>query len=561
MEEDKVKDAAASERPGENGPEKPETPETTAQTETTESGDTQQPDTPASSEQPEPAEQAEPAEPAETAEPPADDAEEPAPLTPEEEAAEAERRAEITRTVQVSIEQIMEASDGQNPADGADASDAEESEPEESVLQVVAHHLLRWLALVAVLVLVIAVGGVVWLYRKATPDMIPTVTVTLDGQTLEATSYRWKVPVIGNFFKRTYAETLSAKPRELTEEIEDRSPDLSISSTDFASEITVVDADGEEVFSGTALDFNVFRFAESGSYSAKLVLSTSGGYRGEPSVTGHQTYEFNFTVNILPVVRLNTNSVSQGGVAAIRVSGLAEDEKPRLVSKLSCTGFYESEDGWVAYLPVGLDTDAGDYDLTVETGTTSQTVTLTVRDRTPSYRDYTSRSSLVTPYVGAEDTPQQVLDLLETAEPTIYWAASGFTSPFSKSVNITLAYGTTEYVNRTRQERLNGTGTGRTSCNAVLTGRCDLVAPADGKVLLAQQLKGVGNTLVIEHGAGVKTIFYGLKSLSVKEGTKVTQGQVIAATANATVVEVRIGKTAVEPLAILRGQCDALKNY
>ena len=52
----------------------------------------------------------------------------------------------------------------------------------------------------------------------------------------------------------------------------------------------------------------------------------------------------------------------------------------------------------------------------------------------------------------------------------------------------------------------------------VLSGRCDLIAPAGGKVLLAEKLPNVGNTLVIEHGAGVKTIYYvRSKSLEVEE--------------------------------------------
>ncbi len=117
-----------------------------------------------------------------------------------------------------------------------------------------------------------------------------------------------------------------------------------------------------------------------------------------------------------------------------------------------------------------------------------------------------------------------MLDLLDTASDTIYWADAGFASPFSDKVEVTLPYGLTEYVNRTQTERKNNTGTGRTSINVVLSGRCDLIAPAGGKVLLAEKLPNVGNTLVIEHGAGVKTIYYGLRRLTVEKGAIVAQG-------------------------------------
>lgn len=146
-----------------------------------------------------------------------------------------------------------------------------------------------------------------------------------------------------------------------------------------------------------------------------------------------------------------------------------------------------------------------------------QELTLNVSKSAASFRDYTSKSRLVTPYVGADDTPQEVLDLLDTASDTIYWADTGFASPFSDKVEVTLPYGLTEYVNRTQTERKNNTGTGRTSINVVLSGRCDLIAPAGGKVLLAEKLPNVGNTLVIEHGAGVKTIYYGLRRLTVEK--------------------------------------------
>ena len=152
-------------------------------------------------------------------------------------------------------------------------------------------------------------------------------------------------------------------------------------------------------------------------------------------------------------------------------------------------------------------------------------------------------------------------DLLETGSDTIDWADTGFASPFSDKVEVTLPYGLTEYVNRTQTERKNNTGTGRTSINVVLSGRCDLIAPAGGKVLLAEKLPNVGNTLVIEHGAGVKTIYYGLRRLTVEKGAIVAQGDALGTTDKATVVEVRVGKTPVEPLRILRGQCDALRSY
>ena len=570
------------------------------------SGPDADPGTPESPQTPEPALAAQPPEPAEPAQPaecaalaePAEPAQpagraalaEPAeslaaapadpdgedtrpPMTPEQQAEEERRLAEMTRTVQVSIEQIMEAAGGQaaggssgeapGPADGADSSDTDHEEPDgapngfhrATVL------LLRWLLLVVVVVAVIAGAGLVWLYRQATPDMIPAVTVTFDGQEVQPSSYRWQVPVAGNLIKRTYRDTVSSRPTVLETPVESAGIDLTVSPSDLRTQLTVENAAGESCFTGTVQQFHAFRFEQNGDYTARLVVSNAQGYAEEASVTGSQTYELAFTVDIRPTVRLNTQSAAQGGVVALIVSGAQSGGKPILTSQLSATDFYEGTRGWVAYLPIPCDAEAKDYPLRVQTGDYTQTLTLTVRARSGAYRDYTSKSQLTKPYVGSDNTPREVADLLDVAGSTLYWTETGFSSPFTRSMDITLPYGTTEYLNRTREERAKGTGTGRTSVNAVLSGSCELVAPAAGKVLLARELDGVGNTLIIEHGAGVKTIFYGLKSLDVEEGDLLRRGQNIGMTAKSTVVEVRIGQTPVEPLSILRGQCDALKNY
>ncbi|MDD6320063.1 MAG: M23 family metallopeptidase [Oscillospiraceae bacterium] len=494
------------------------------------------------------------------------------PLTPEQQAEEERRRADITRTVQVSIEQIMEAA-SQDSAEMPNSTQAEQDEPSDdseeteekitsgNALRRAAAQLLRWLLLVAAIVAVIAGAGFYWLYQQATPDMIPAITVTFDGHPVQPASYHWRVPVAGNRIKRTYKDTVNAKPVALGQTVEKAGPELSVTPSDLRTELTVKDAEGQTLFEGTAQQFRAYRFEQNGDYTARLVVSNAQTYAGEAAVTGSQTYDLTFTVNIRPTVRLNTQSVSQGGVAALIVSGVQDDTEPQLTTQLPATEFYQGTRNWVAYLPIAVDTEPQDYTIRVQTGDYTQSLTLKVRARTESYRDYTSKSQLTKPYVGPEDTPQEVLDLLDKTEETLHWTDTGFSSPFTKSMTVALPYGTTEYLNRTRAEKTKGQGSGRTSINAVLSGSCDLVAPAAGRVLLARDLKGTGNTLVIEHGAGVKTIFYGLKSLSVKEGTLLTRGEKIAVTGKSTIAEVRIGQTPVEPLAVLRGQCDALKNY
>ena len=507
--------------------------------------------------------------------------------TAEDDAAEGEqpdpeqerRAAEMTRTVQISIEKIVETIE-------AEESEPEESEPEESehpaepsdavplgrlqrLHQQVGDSLwslLKWVAFVVAFVAVVAGAGIAWLYKGATADSIPQVSAVFNGQELEASSYSWHVPVVANVFKRTYARTNSRDPVEIEQPVQAAQVDLDVKHPDCDTKLTVEDSNGETVFEGTAEQFGNFTFTDNDTYTAELVIfRTEKKISHTAEVSGKQTYLFNFTVSLRPSIRLNTVSASQGGVAAVRVSGGAADQSaPTLTTKLTATAFHRGENDWVCYLPIPVNQEPGDYTVTVSYAGYTQDLTLTVKARANTFKDYSRQSQLTSPYIGETETPAEVQALLQTGEETAAWSEDGFVIPFASKAEVELAYGTTEYVGRTRSERVAGTGTGRVSTNVVVstTRGGDLVAPAAGKVVLAKDLGGTaGYTLVIDHGAGVKSIFYCLRSISVQVGTTVKAGQTLAETDRTTIGEVRVGTVPVEPISVWRGECDALSHY
>ena len=177
--------------------------------------------------------------------------------------------ANISRTAQLSIAQIMAGleedpapSAGPAPASEApqhdSAADDEDDEPQDTIPQALGRGvfgMFKWLLLVVLLVLIIAGGGVAWLYRSATPDMLPEVKVTFDGQELAPTAYKWHVPVVGSFFRRTYAETLNSSPVVLEDAISDASPDIIVTPSDYSTQLTITDADKETVYEGSVTGF------------------------------------------------------------------------------------------------------------------------------------------------------------------------------------------------------------------------------------------------------------------------------------------------------------------
>lgn len=531
-------------------PPAPQTPEQTEKPEDAPAGTeetTGQPEN-APEEKPDPAEP-EPEEPAGTPEPEEE---------PEETPEQLRRTAELTRTVQLSIEKLTDVPDPMEAVEPA-AAPTLADRMREGLWRV-----LRWLLLVAAFVALVAGVGIAWLYSGASDEAIPEVSASFNGQTLEAASSSWHVPVVANFFKRTYSEKNFTEPEQL-DDLETTRAVLRVQADGCDTELEVTDEADQTVFEGTAEEFESFRFSQNGSYTGRLrVYRDNDSLDHEAGVSGQQIYLFTFQVRLKPGIRLNTTTVQQGGVAALRVSGILDTEPPTLDTDLTNTGFYEGESGWIVYLPIEYDREPGDYTLTVTAGGYTEELTLTVSQRTEQARDVSSRSQLTSPYLGLEDTPAEVQALLNTGAAEAAWAEEGFVQPFTDSIEISLAYGTTEYVGRTRTQRQAGTGSGRTSTNIVVTGRRggQLIAPADGQVLLAEDLGGTaGNTIVIDHGAGVKSIFYNLRELSVQEGETVIRGQQIATTNQATIGEVRIVDVPVEPLSIWRGQCDALRYY
>lgn len=483
-----------------------------------------------------------------------------------------QRLSDLTRTVQLSVEQIMARVNEEESEEMPPEEPASEAEPEEApdTLQDQLRNglsgMAKWFLLVVFFVLVIAVCGVAWLYRSATPDMLPQITVQFAGQTVEPTAYKWKVPVIGNLIKRTYADTISSKPVVLSETVDQTSPDFVISPSDYRTELTVTDSEEQVLFEGDVDTFSSFQFTANGDYTVKLVLhADASSVPGDTSVTGTETWYFTFTLGVRPEIRLSGTSVSQGGVAAVRVGDTLDGTEPTLQTELENTGFFKADSGWVCYLPIPWNEPAGTQTLVVTAGGYTETLELEIKAASWEYKDYSRESQRVSPYIGQNDIPAELQKLLQQSEQTIAWSNSGFVQPFLNTLDVKLAFGTTEYVGRSYSQRSTNNGAGgRTVTNLVLNTTSGelLIAPASGKVLLAKDLGGdFGYTLVIDHGAGVKSIFYNLQKINVKAGSEVKQGQTLASCGRTTVAEMRIGTVPVDPLQIWRGQCDALKYY
>ena len=111
-----------------------------------------------------------------------------------------------------------------------------------------------------------------------------------------------------------------------------------------------------------------------------------------------------------------------------------------------------------------------------------------------------------------------------------------------------MEYGVTQMVDGQR----SGQATGLTY--AAADGEA-VTAPQAGNVVFAGTLTLTGGTVVIDHGCGVKSYLYGLKTLAVQAGQSVQTGDALG-TADVLGVdyELRIGSKTVDPEAAMTGR-------
>ena len=478
---------------------------------------------------------------------------------------------------EAALKQIMQESEKREQAQAAPMPAAPEPLPEEiadepedeagstavEILHSIAKGVSKWLLLVVLFVAVIAGSGVAWLYRSATPDMIPQIEVSFAGQEPPVSAYNWKIPVVGHIFRRTYKQTVSAKPTALALDVEDLTPRLRVAPVDYTTSFTVTDAAGQEVYNGTAEGFSAFRFTANGDYTAKLVVTREKEYADETEVIGSETRLFSFTVARSPSLRISPARSLPGTVAAVCAGKTLDGKQPQLQTSLPHTEFMQTANGWVCYLPLAWDTQPGSYEVVVTADGFIKPLVLTVAAAERPYADYYNNSQLCAYYIGEDDMPAAVKACLPGATVLPQWRDTGFAEPIA-DYKTQLSFGMTEYVGRPKTERDTNPGTGgRTSVNVVLSTakRGVLTAPAAGRILLADELPDpYGNTLVIDHGSGLLSIFYGLQELEVKHGDDVEQGQELAKAYRITIAEMRLMGVPIDPEPVWQNRSDALKQ-
>ncbi len=301
-------------------------------------------------------------------------------------------------------------------------------------------------------------------------------------------------------------ERFSLDPgEERTVEISDP---LSMPRAEKENTAVKVSLSGETVFSG-------------GGDLADFVPPENGTYRYEFSYMD-QSYFVVVNTDFAPRLFCSRSEVLQGEAVPLAVRYAGDGEVKAVCDLPNQPVLFKTGGGWLGFLPVRWDCEPGEYNLAVTADGTELAATVTVKEREFETQyltiDEETEQETVENAAANAEWNELVEPLKYISDPQQYWHG-----PFLRPVEgeLTTQYGSIRYTNDdTYPTRHSG---------------ADIAAPLGtpvkaagaGRVLFAGYLKLTGNTVLIEHGLGLKSWYYHMNSLNTSAGDMVKQGDII----------------------------------
>ena len=374
--------------------------------------------------------------------------------------------------------------------------------------------LLLWLIGVALGVAVLLAAVMSVSYSFTSEGAKPASAVQFAGQELEPNGWCWQVPLLGGQLDKVFAS-----PRTLTVQklgvLYDAHPAFTLPDWFSYGPLTITDSAGNVVFTGTVPAYEDFLFPANGDYKAELTLwrmpetmlatqfegGSTGQLRRNPRLekpakpTGWYYYSFRFT---LQAIRLGS--------------------------------------GCRAYIPAAYNASAGAHEVTFTVGGETVTKNITVIPK-----DFGTVEVEAGPEASEEANTEFrniVWPLYEQPAREKLWSG-GFVCPAENYMTL-VDFGQVKVTGGKQGSRSNST-----KLYTIPGEPCR--APAAGVVVLTKYLALTGNTVVIDHGCGLRSYLYGLDALSVSAGQSVERGQAVGTLGEEMTMDFKLGSKSVNP--------------
>ena len=415
--------------------------------------------------------------------------------------------------------------------------------------------LLLWLIGVALGVVVLLAAVLSVSYSFTSEGAKPASEVQFAGQELEPNGWCWQVPLLGGQVDKVFAS-----PRTLTVQklgvLYDAHPAFALPEWYSYGPLTITDSAGNVVYEGTAAAYDEFLFPANGEYKAELTVwrlpetmtatQFEGGSTGalcqNPGLekpakpTGWYHYSFRFTLQASAEVELSAERVEQGGVVGLRICGMAGDTAPTVETDLGTVQCVRAADGWRAYIPAAYNASSGGHEVnvTVNGEVISRSIIVLPKD----FGTVEMKPEPAASDAANTEFKNSVWPLYEQPAREKLWQG-GFVCP-AESYTTLVDYGQVKVENGQQGSRSNST-----KLYTIPGESCR--APAAGVVVLAKELALTGNTVVIDHGCGMRSYLYGLQTLSVSQGQTVEKGQAVGALGEELTMDYKLGSKSVNP--------------
>ena len=421
----------------------------------------------------------------------------------------------------------------------------------------VLRHIVLWLLGVALGVAVLLGAVMAASYSFTTDGSRPAAAAQFGGAELGANGSCWQVPLVGGLLDKAFyaPSTLSV---EKLGTLYEAHPEVTLPdwATYATLRITAGDADGAPCFDGTVEDYAAFLYPANGEYKAELTVwrlpagMTAAAF-GQPAdgavvrnsglerparAAGYYRYAFRFTIEAAAELELSAQRIEQGGVAALEISGMVGSGTPAVETDLGSVQCVRSPAGWRCYIPAAYNASAGSHDIAVTVN--GQTLPLSLVVTAKNFGEAAAEPDPPAPDGAAEEFRNVIWAQYEAPARGKLWRGA-FLCP-AETYTVLLDYGQTKVMDGARAAQSNST--------LLYTIPGDPVrAPADGVVVVAQELGLTGNTVVIDHGCGLRSYLYGLAGINVQPGQTVARGDALGPLGETLTMDFKLGSKSINP--------------
>lgn len=226
---------------------------------------------------------------------------------------------------------------------------------------------------------------------------------------------------------------------------------------------------------------------------------------------------------VKPEIILSASEVQRGSYMLVRINNY-EGEEIKYTDFLGYErSFFEYDGGWLSLIPVKTAAKAGDYVLTISIDGESHNREIKVTDRefeeqyltvSPSTLEETLESDFARAEFSEKAEPMK-----KVFTPQKLWNGE-FVLPLEAQYKVSTSFGTYRTFS-------NGSTEWHNAVDMATKGGTPVYATNSGNIIFAQYLQLTGNTVIIDHGMGVLSWHYHMRSISVSEGDFVEKGMKI----------------------------------